>query len=145
LFCTSGKSPNQLNSSEEFNDLKDDYLKHLSPTPNPADKVVNEVLDDEHLTLGEANNIRRANTDENLVVTVDASKLEVLQSTAFNKKGRAKGKVTGDDWYVHGSVTLQMDLNTGQVQIVEGQYNFEWRDDRSLIGNLATVGGERLF
>jgi hypothetical protein len=98
-------------------------------------------LDDEHLTLGEANNIRRANTDENLVVTVDASKLEVRQSTAFNKKGRAKGKVTGDDWYVHGSVTLQMDLNTGQVQIVEGKYNFEWRDDRSLKGNLLTVGG----
>ncbi|TRX53460.1 hypothetical protein FNN08_14395 [Thalassomonas sp. M1454] len=93
-----------------------------------TNKAFFEIVDgvaDGHLTLIEANKIWRKNSDPNLKVVVDASRLTVERTSRFNSKGTASGKVSNFlDWLVHGSVTL---INNGQG-IAQGKYNFEKHD-----------------
>ncbi|MCU8471158.1 FG-GAP-like repeat-containing protein [Vibrio vulnificus] len=94
---------------------------------NPAAGIAYDATKNDHLTVSQANKIWRANNDPSFEVTVDASKLTVLQTGEFNDKGIAPGRIpyaeTGD-WLVHGSVTLYRDGN-GLVSILPGMYDFQ--------------------
>jgi hypothetical protein len=92
-------------------------------------------LDDEHLTLGEANDISSANTDKNLVVTVDASKLEVRQSTAFSKKGRAKVKLP----VLIGSCMVRNQSNKIGAKKMHKQNEYSKLNENPLINCMITI------
>jgi RHS repeat-associated protein len=114
---------------------------------NPATGIANGATKDGHLTHGEANEIWRANNDPSFDVTVDASKLTVLQTSEFNKNGIASGRVpyseTGD-WLVHGSVTLSRGVD-GVISIRPGEYDFQphtpVRSFMTGVRNVETYGG----
>ena len=114
---------------------------------NPARSVADRVLDDEHLTLGEANEVWRANNDPNFEVTVDASQLTVQQTGDFRANGTAPGRIPysdTDDWVVHGSVALHRNAD-GVISILPGQYDFQphtpVRSVMTAIRNVETYGG----
>ena len=110
---------------------------------NPAQSVANKALEDNHLTLNEANKVWRANNDPNFEVTVDASKLSVTQLRGFGPNGYAPGKVQGvADWLVHGSVSLSRDAQ-GNITIPSAPYDFQPHGSfwSSPVRNFETYGG----
>jgi RHS repeat-associated protein len=92
--------------------------------------------------LAATNKAFRNNSDPNKRFTVDASQLTVKQTTNFNSNGRAIGVVQGDDWFVHGTVTLQD--SGGSISIRPEQYTFEQHNVTSageFFRNIETYGG----
>ena len=81
---------------------------------------------DNHLTLDEAN--QHARWGQGRDVWVDASRLSFEITGPGNKPGRFAGRVTGNDWYVHGSGTANLRSN-GTYGIFDGQYNFEQHEN----------------
>ena len=94
---------------------------------NPAKRVADDALQDGHLSLGEANDIWRANNDPNFEITIDANKLTVLQTGEFGSSGTATGRIPYtdiSDWVVHGSVKLSRS-SLGNISILSGSYDFQ--------------------
>ncbi len=110
---------------------------------NPAIKLAEQALQDGKLTLSEANEIWRNNTDPSFQLTVDASKLNVIQGQNFNANGYADGRLEyGSDWLVHGGVRLQINPEN-KIVIKSAAYNFEPHGnfiDRP-VRNFETYGG----
>jgi hypothetical protein len=133
--------------NDEVHHQGQERVKTNAQTYNPAIEIANYATKDGHLTHSEANEIWRANNDSSFEVTVDASKLTVLQLDEFNDKGIALGRVsyteTGD-WLVHGSVTLYRG-NDGVVTILPGKYDFlphtPVKSFMTVVRNIETYGG----
>lgn len=89
-----------------------------------AQSLADSALQDRRLSLSEANEIWRANTDPNFELTVDAGQLTVKQLSEYGVNGTAGARVTGADWLVHGSVTLSRD-SSGNILILPGAYDFQ--------------------
>ncbi len=93
---------------------------------NPAQTVADRSLQDGHLSLGEANEIWRNNTDPNFTVTVDASQLTVRQDIPYFFQGIAPGTVQGSgDFLVYGTVELRLNYSNGGVNIGVDRYDFQ--------------------
>lgn len=92
-----------------------------SPTPCPGQAP---------LSLGEANELFRNNTDPGKTITEDASQLSVKQREPFDANGNALGRIQGLKWFVHGTVTLHQD-SSGGVTILPDTYHFLPHDTSS--------------
>ncbi len=138
------QAPQLTNSGSKFENGKESASAQKG---NPATGIANKATQDGRLTLGEANEVWRANNDPSFELTVDASQLTVLQTSEFNHNGIASGRIpyseTGD-WLVHGSVTLSRD-GDGVISIRPGGYDFQphtpVRTFMTGVRNVETYGG----
>ena len=71
--------------------------------------------------LHETNNIWRNNQDPSLIVLINATELILFQTEPF-EHGSAEARVTGLDWFVHGTVTI-LTTDAG-IEIKSETYDF---------------------
>lgn len=121
---------------------------YLMGYQNRADAIAEQVSTRGSFTgKGEADWIYQNNSSQSLSVMVDASKLSVSVTGEWvaDKKGglRATGRVNGDDYWVHGQVTVRARPN-GTFGIYDQRYDYEMHLDFSLKGvarNFGTILG----
>lgn len=95
----------------------------------------------ERLNILEANGLYNWNTDPNLIVEVDATKLSV---TLTGGKYNEASVIGFGGWLVHGAVTLKVDSSGNVIEINPEKYDFNWDSGRSFKRSLLTFVGAML-
>lgn len=119
-------------------------LQHQCLEQRRADAVASEVSERGYFKgKGEADWIYQTNSDSSLSVVVDASKLSVtvMGDWVADPNGglRAAGRVTGDDYWVHGQITVRARPD-GTFGIYDQRYDYEMHADFSLKGIARNIG-----
>ncbi|MBQ5939584.1 RHS repeat-associated core domain-containing protein [Massilia sp. AB1] len=120
-----------------------------SGAANRANTLATEISERGFISgKGEADWLYQINSDPNLAVTVDASKLTVAALGEWSADPRggwiAPGYVKGVSYWVHGQITIRIRPD-GTVGIYNQQYHYRMHADfspRGVARNIATFIGE---